>query len=1703
MKNLFLTVMLFTGNLLVYSQFTCDSSMYLGQAPNAATNTTLYNVNTFTNPFTYPAIGTIASIKYNAMGFHPTTGYLYAIADASNNILRINSDGTFTNLGAVTNLPTGISFNSGEIDSAGNFYVSGAGSVNTLYRINIATLTATPIPLLSSLTVSDFAYNPVDGFLYGVHNTTGLLTRINTTTGVVTSIGTAIAGTPFGAMMGSSTGAIFGVSNNGGFYQFNITNGTRVLVSGAPASLGNDGAHCVTAPITFATDLSITKTNGTTQYTAGTSTTYTIVVRNNGSFGVLNASVTDSVPAGIPNANMTYTAVASAGSTTAVTGTQTGAINDLVSLPVNGTVTYTVTVNIPAAFTGNLTNTAIITSPVTSTDSNLANNSATDTDVSSCSAGLDSDGDGISNFCDLDADNDGIPNCVENGFNGDPNTTFKSNGNATALTNSSGIAPTNQFRLTNGASQVGQAWSYGKIDFAQSFNINMKVLLSDADGIAIVFQNDPLGTSAAGIVGQGLGARGISNGIALELDTFENSCDNDLNNGGNCDPSFDHGSIRMTAGTATTGWTKLAGDGQLGDGTVNDGLWHTVNVIWNATTRNLSYTFDGMAVTNYTFPATGANSLTTIFGGTTNVRFGFTGSTGEFGSNNSIGFDNPCSIPVYFDTDNDGTPDYLDLDSDNDGCPDAREGGDNVTASQLNPNGSINTGATGGVNANGIPNLVNVGGAADIDNAAGQSIGFAQQSSINECNDIDNDGIADLYDLDNDNDGILDSDECGSTNRVSNGVFPTTGGNTNTVTGWTVGGTYSAIWPSGTGRVNLNSNGLEFRRDQSTTTTLSQNLTGMMPAALITLNNLYWYRSPGIETENGFTFTVSYAGTVYATISSTGTAAPVVTANNGATVSISTLPSVASTDQISAKTNLTIKLPFTAGLPASGQLLLTFVAGISPDHTRDLGMGSVTVFACQDTDGDGIANIFDIDSDNDGCPDAVEGDENVTATQLNPDGSINVAANGGVNTFGVSVLVNTGGSADIGSDQGQGVGYSQISATNACTDTDNDGIADVLDLDKDNDGILDTDECGGAGNIIKRGNFTTLPATPGTFTPAQFVTANPDWVLASTGAGAATQIFWGNTTSPFAFGNGIRFQSDAVTQSLTQSVTNLYHYAKPQVVISRFAASNSNPLANSSTLILSYAGVEYMRIATANGVNTTSTLTYSNGASGSLATVAVGTVYNNWVIDLPYGVPSTGSLKIDYLAGPADSDDFYIGDIVINACQDTDTDGIPNFLDLDSDNDGCLDAIEGGDNVTSVQLVAAASGLGVGTGSSASNQNLCAGTGCVDAQGVPTVVNSGGAADITGDQGQGAGFSQTTLFNECDTTSGFDCIKPGVAGTPLPTKVGILTKSNPSTLWPQNVPNGHIVLDGAEKGFVITHMTTAERDALVPVEGMMIYNTTVNCVQLYRGTTPSVDSGRTGWNCLETACDGIPQRNVNIGYWEPSGYNFFSNHGTFRNQLQATTNYGPTGTFKGVSGWTWIDANTDVNATAATFTAAQMKAKYDMIVTGYNNMTAASAAKIKEYTDLGGVVFVLADGLQSAGNALNTAFGGTGNISNGSDAQAGGNAQARTLNNSISNGIFGTGGGVTITGANGQAVPPVANIPAGSFITAYMNFPTVTSTTNAGVYITGASGRAIFVYDEGIYRAGSVGGTAIDTTQEIFIHNLMSYALQKVGFSAQ
>ena len=137
---------------------------------------------------------------------------------------------------------------------------------------------------------------------------------------------------------------------------------------------GNNSATD-TDTITASADLAITKTNGVTSVTAGTSTTYTITASNAGPSNVTGATVADTFPAIITGAS--WTCVGAGGGSCSATGL--GNISDTVNIPVGGSVTYTASGTISPAATGTLSNTATVSSSVT--DPTPANNSATDTDT--------------------------------------------------------------------------------------------------------------------------------------------------------------------------------------------------------------------------------------------------------------------------------------------------------------------------------------------------------------------------------------------------------------------------------------------------------------------------------------------------------------------------------------------------------------------------------------------------------------------------------------------------------------------------------------------------------------------------------------------------------------------------------------------------------------------------------------------------------------------------------------------------------------------------------------------------------------------------------------------------------------------------------------------------------------------------------------------------------------------------------------------------------------------------------------------------------------------------------------------------------------------------------------------------------------------------------------------------------------------------
>ncbi|MDX2034877.1 MAG: DUF11 domain-containing protein [Blastocatellia bacterium] len=133
-----------------------------------------------------------------------------------------------------------------------------------------------------------------------------------------------------------------------------------------------------TDTFTPSADLSVAKTNGVTTVTAGTSTSYTIVVTNNGPSSVPSASVSDPAPAKL--SNVTWTCVASAGSSCGAAN-GTGSIATTVSLLPGGTATFTVSGTVLASASGMLDNTVTVATPGTVTESNPTNNTAIDSDT--------------------------------------------------------------------------------------------------------------------------------------------------------------------------------------------------------------------------------------------------------------------------------------------------------------------------------------------------------------------------------------------------------------------------------------------------------------------------------------------------------------------------------------------------------------------------------------------------------------------------------------------------------------------------------------------------------------------------------------------------------------------------------------------------------------------------------------------------------------------------------------------------------------------------------------------------------------------------------------------------------------------------------------------------------------------------------------------------------------------------------------------------------------------------------------------------------------------------------------------------------------------------------------------------------------------------------------------------------------------------
>lgn len=212
---------------------------------------------------TYTTLATGQAPGVNSVGFNPVDHYLYAISVADAQLVRIDSAGDQSMLGAVTGLPAGL-YNKGAFDPSGSFWMT-SGSVAA--QIDVATRTAVTHTMSSSAmdSSSDFTY--AYGYFWGA--TVDKVLRYNPATGAVDSFAApGKVGNVDAAFTYANGDLGFQFPGSNQAFRIEVTNPTsatpgftqvgRGTSPAPPTANGRDGASCVQTPAVSTTSLPAT-----------------------------------------------------------------------------------------------------------------------------------------------------------------------------------------------------------------------------------------------------------------------------------------------------------------------------------------------------------------------------------------------------------------------------------------------------------------------------------------------------------------------------------------------------------------------------------------------------------------------------------------------------------------------------------------------------------------------------------------------------------------------------------------------------------------------------------------------------------------------------------------------------------------------------------------------------------------------------------------------------------------------------------------------------------------------------------------------------------------------------------------------------------------------------------------------------------------------------------------------------------------------------------------------------------------------------------------------------------------------------------------------------------------------------------------------------------------------------------------------------
>ena len=418
----------------------------------------------------------------------------------------------------------------------------------------------------------------------------------------------------------------------------------------------------------------------------------------------------------------------------------------------------------------------------------------------------------------------------------------------------------------------------------------------------------------------------------------------------------------------------------------------------------------------------------------------------------------PDIIEGTNDGDNDGLPNFLDLDSDRDGLPDALE-----ALSGITPAGTD-------ADFDGIDD------AADIDLTGGMDANSNGIDDAFEPIDTDGDGAADYIDPDSDNDGLpdaieaplitlsgvdsdldgiddfLDVDQTGGSDQNGDGVddqFAPIDTDRDGLPDYRdIDSDSDGITDSVEADVSGNDtdgDGIDDLFDVNQTGGTDADNDGVddnIRATDIDSDGVPDYRD--LDSDNDSVTDVDESGLVDA--DRDGFTDDGETTNVPQNSDVDPQPDFRDLDSDNDGTS-DIEAAGNGDLDADGNRVIDDATDTDGDGIADVAdLQPTQAGSGVDADGDGIANRDDLDDDNDGIQDIFE---NIGVPTLSGRDSNN-------NNVDDAIDAALTGGADINND---GIDDALDG------DTDNDGIRDVFDLDSDNDGIADINEGGFEGNI--------------------------------------------------------------------------------------------------------------------------------------------------------------------------------------------------------------------------------------------------------------------------------------------------------------------------------------------------------------------------------------------------------------------------------------------------------------------------------------------------------------------------------------------------------------------------------------------------------------------------------------------------------------